>query len=175
MSDPSRSRFDRTLDIDDPSAVAVSRFEHINRETDLVDAKVLAGGTLEAKSDGKRIWIGLRPDNLCGWYPCFQTGMLSLGEALEGDPLEEVEGPCPGVDLIDQALLAEATLTVERLGDSLIATWVRSLPHRTFQYEGKEHKVYRKGTRKAKGLKALEAARAALAAEEKIAEGSMLS
>jgi len=175
MSDSSRSRFDRTLDIDDPSEVAVSRFEHINREAGLVDAKVLAGATLEARTEEKRIWIGLRPDNLCGRYPCFQTGLMSLGEALEGDPLEEVEGSCPGADPIDQALLAGATLTVERLGDALIATWVRSLPLRTFQYEGKEHRVYRKGTRKAKGLRVLEAALAALAAEEKVSEGSMLS
>jgi len=171
-----KNRFNRDLEVDDPSEVVLTRFQHLTRESDLVDARILAGGFLEASAEKNRIFVLLHSNFLSGRYPSFHIGLLSLGEALQGDPFEsDVPGECSGIDPIDQALLGGSTLTVEKLGSRLQATWIRSLPYRTFKYEGKEHRVYRQGARKAKGTKIIETATVALQEKELVIEGSLLA
>ena len=101
-----------------------------------------------------------------------------MGEALNGEPLEDIEGECPGIEPLDQELLKGSTLTVRGLGERLIAGWTRMLPERTYVHKGVMHRVHRTGTRTATGLitiKSRGVAKEALEATEAVAEGSILN
>jgi hypothetical protein len=176
---PDLTRFDHDIDIIDASeGPVVSRFERLDREVDLVDKAILGGSTLEVVAESNRIILALRPGGPSGKYPTLEVGLISLGEALNGDPLEDVEGDCPGIDPVDQELLKGSTLTITGLGTRLMAVWKRKLPERTFQYKGKPHRVHRTGTRTAVGVLANKSrgiAKEALEATEEIAEGSILN
>lgn len=176
---PELSRFDHDIDIIEPAEGPIaSRFERLDREVDLVDKNILSGSTLEVRAENKRIILALKPNGPSGKYPTLEVGLISLGEALNGDPLEDVEGESPGIDPVDQELLKGSTLTVMGLGERLIAVWRRTLPERTYHHKGKTHRVHRTGTRTATGLRAIKSrgvAKAALEATEAIAEGSILN
>lgn len=176
---PELTRFDHDIDIIEPSAgPVVSRFERLDREVDLVDRAILSGSTLEVRAEAKRIILALTPNGPSGKYPTIEVGLISLGEALNGDPLEDVEGECPGLDPIDQELLKGSTLTISGLGERLIAVWKRILPERTYRHKGVTHRVHRTGTRTATGAlshKSRGVAKSALEATEVIAEGSILN
>jgi hypothetical protein len=176
---PELTRFDHDIDIIDPSeGPVVSRFERLDREVDLIDRAILSGSTLEVRSDGTRIILALTPEGPSGKYPTLEVGLISLGEVLNGDPLEDVEGGCPGIDPVDQELLKGSILTIKGLGERLIAVWKRTLPERTYQHKGLTHRVHRTGTRTAVAIlshKSRGVAKSALEATEVIAEGSILN
>lgn len=177
MPDP--SRFERDIDVTDaPEGPVVSRFERLDREVDLVDKALLDGSTLEVKAENNRILLSLEPNGISGKYPTLEVGLISIGEALNGDPLEDVEGESPGLDPVDQELLRGTTLTVSGLGKRLIAVWKRVLPERAYKHKGVTHRVHRTGTRTASGLLAIKSrgvAKEALEANEEVAEGSILN
>ncbi len=176
---PELSRFDHDIDIAEPAeGPVVSRFERLDREVDLVDKALLDGSTLEVTAADNRILLTLKPSGLSGKYPTFEVGLISLGEALNGDPLEDVKGESPGLDPIDQELLKGTTLTVSGLGKRLIAVWKRVLPERTYKHKGVTHRVHRTGTRTAAdslSAKSRGVAKAALEAREEVVEGSILN
>jgi hypothetical protein len=176
---PELTRFDHDIDIIEPcTGPVVSRFERLDREVDLVDRAILSGSTLEVRAEGKRITLVLTPDGPAGKYPTIEVGLISLGEALNGDPLEDVEGECPGLDPLDQELLKGSTLTIKGLGERLIAVWKRILPERTYQHKGVTHRVHRTGTRTATAElshKSRGVAKEALEVTEAVAEGSILN
>ena len=176
---PELTRFDHDIDILEPSTgPVVSRFERLDREIDLVDRAILGGSTLEVRAEEKRIILTLTPNGPSGKYPTIEVGLISLGEALNGDPLEDVEGECPGIDPIDQELLKGSTLTIKGLGTRLIAVWKRILPERSYTHKKVVHRVHRTGTRTATGLlssKSRGVAKEALDVTEAVAEGSILN
>lgn len=176
---PELTRFDHDIDIIDLSnGPVVSRFDRLDREVDLVDRAILNGSTLEVRAEGTRIILALTPEGPSGKYPTIEVGLISLGEALNGDPLEDVEGECPGIDPIDQELLKGSTLTIKGLRERLIAVWKRTLPERTYQHKGLIHRVHRTGTRtsiaevshKSRGV-----AKESLEVTEMVFEGSILN
>jgi hypothetical protein len=173
------TRFDHNIDIIEPAeGPIVSRFERLDREVELVDHKIMQGFTLEAIAENGRINVSLKPNGPSGKFPSLEIGLISLGEFLDGSPLEDVEGEAPGIEPVDQELLKGATLTVQGLGQRLIAVWRRSLPERTFDHKGKTHRVHRTGTRTATSvvaIRTLGVAREALTMEEKVSEGTILN
>jgi hypothetical protein len=176
---PELTRFDHDIDIIESSTgPVVSRFERLDREVDLVDRAILGGSTLEVRAEAKRITLALVPNGPSGTYPTLEVGLISLGEALNGEPLEKVEGECPGLDPIDQELLKGSTLTIKGLGERLIAVWKRTLPERTYRHKNVVHRVYRTGTRTATShlyQKSRVTAKEALEVAEVVAEGSILN
>ena len=176
---PDLTRFDHDIDIIEPAeGPIVSRFGRLDREVELVDKTILNGSTLEARAENKRIIVTLMPNGPAGKYPTLEIGLISLGESLNGDPLEDVEGEAPGIDPVDQELLKGSTLTVMGLGQRLMAVWKRTLPERTYQHKGATHRVHRTGTRTATGqlsIKSMGVAKAALDVTEAVAEGSILN
>jgi hypothetical protein len=176
MPDP--TRFEREIDIDEPAeGPIVSRFDRLDRESELVDQVILSGSTLIARAEEGRISISLQPKGPTGKYPSFEVGLMTLGEHLEGAPLEGVEGEAPGVDLVDQELLKGVTLVIVGLGSRLMASWSRVLPERTFLHKGVSHRVYRTGVRTTTGVAAIRSigvAREALRAKENVSEGSIM-
>lgn len=173
------TRFDHNIDIIEPAAgPVISRFERLDWEVDLVDRAILSGSTLEVRAEVRRLILALTPNGPSGKYPTNEIGWISLGEALNGGPLEDVEGECPGLDPIDQELLNGSTLTISGLGERLIAVWKRILPERTYRHKGVVHRVHRTGTRTATAVlshKSRGVAKEALEVIESVAEGSILN
>lgn len=186
---PDLSRFDRNLDIEDPTEVATSRFERLDQELTTVDGLVSIGMPLHAVAVDGRISISCGPNGLKGTYPTFRVGLLTLGEYLsqaipdlnefrrQDFPALEtsVPGECPKEDPIDCSLIEGARLEVEASGGVLQATWTRRLPDKKYVANGRVHLAYQIGTRKARGSKVTEVALASLSATEVVIRGSLLS
>lgn len=169
-----QSRFDRDPDISDFTGVPSIRFDRLGQESRLIEARIRSGARLAASLAGDQIYACLEPDSLSGRYPSFHVALTSLGASLEGEGQEEVPGSVSDQDPIDQAFLDGNALTVEKLGFGLLATWVKSLPIRTFTDRGVIHRVYRKGVRKAKGDTILETCVLALRNDMTFLEGMLL-
>ena len=170
------SRYEREVDIEDPSVVPTSRFEHMSREVLHLQQAILDGSILDATLVDGGIQLVLTPNHLCGSYPSFEVGLVCLGEALESDaPLQEVKGVTLDSGPIESEFLRGAHLTVFPLGGYLLATWRRSLPIRSFEYQGKLHQVHRSGVRRAQGITLVETTLTAISGPEVIQEGSLLS
>jgi hypothetical protein len=181
MDEP-KSRFDHDVEVEEPGGPSLSRYQHLDQEMALLNRRLKQGGTaLEARAVDRRVEVSMGPKEakVTGKFPTFQTALICLGEALGGDPLDQPEGECPGIDPIDQALLEGAELRVTRVGVSnsgtcLKAVWKRKLEPRSFSHKGKQHKVYRIGSRTSIKAGVLEAAQRALMEEEYIHEGTVL-
>lgn len=181
MDEP-KSRFDHDVEVEEPGGPSLTRYQHLDQEMDLLNRRLKREGmALEARAVDRRVEVSMGPKEarVTGRFPTFQTALICLGEALDGEPLDQPEGECPGIDPIDQALLEGAELRVTRVGVSdsgtcLMAVWKRKLEPRSFSHNGKEHKVYRISSRTSVNSGVLEAAQRALLEEEHIHEGTVL-
>lgn len=168
------SRFERDLDIPCVVVLPTSRFDRIANKDKLVDTAILEGSTLLVDGTREGVRATLNPSKLSGRFPGFRVALECLGEALETKNLIEVEGDLTSDSQVDQALLEGKSLTVEKLGQDLIAIWEYPLPSRYFKFQGKSFEVYRRGRKTSKGTQVLEASQKALESEEKVIEGSVL-
>lgn len=165
-------RFSRDVDITDLSPVTSNRFERIEKEASSVE-KALGTSALQAEvRDGQ---VHMRLGSLETRGPTFNLGVVFLGEALQEDALVACsDKPLVLEGRLEGALSEGAKLLVEKLGPDFLASLARPLPERTFEDRGKQHRVYRRGLRKAKGSSLSEAITNAIEADEVVFEGSLL-
>jgi len=169
-----KNRFDRDIDIYEPTQ-GTSRFERFDRGLTFATRLILEGGELTASLVGDRVQV--RIGDREGLFPSFEIGVTCIGEAVEsGREVETVPGACSGESPVDNFLVGGGIVTVQPLGNRLHVTLNRKLPERTFVDKGVEHRVYRKGIRKAVGYELLKTVDAAfVAAREEVLEGSLMS
>lgn len=167
-----KSRFDREIDVAE-DYTPVDRFVRLDRGIEQVAKAILEGVDLELRAEKGSIHVKQGP--LEGLFHSSEQGLLALGDAADDEPFEANPGPCPGDSPLDRYLLEGGAMSVTKLGDHLFANGMRNLPHREYTYNGKTHKVYRKGFRKAKGSDLLVLLKEATEAQEEVLEGSILS
>lgn len=171
-----KSRFDRDVDPWEPTQ-ATSRFERLDKGPAIVERLIREkGGELVATLEDGRISVYF--GGYGGLFPSFNLGVEAIGEAFDEDSEEVVvtslPGACSSKAPVDQFLMDGGTLTITSLGNRLFVVATRKLPNRSFTYQGAEHHVFRKGTRRGQGDNLIEAIEATLASEEGVLEGSLL-
>jgi hypothetical protein len=172
-----KSRYHRGIEVIDHQVKPLTRYQRLDRVLTTVFREILVGSKLSAKAKDQRIHIFLGSKG--AWeFPTLELGLRSIGDLLEGNigALTTIEGECPGVDLIDQELLAGSSLSVFKFGDKVKICWIRSLPGQEVQLKSGVHYVTNKGVRTSiqEGSKLLDLIRRALAVTERIEKGSNL-
>lgn len=148
MSEP-KTRYQRRIDVPDPRAPRLTRYERFDQVFATVLKEVCSGSELRAEAKGRRILISLGTKGV--WeFPTLETGLRSIGDILEQNigAVTTIEGDCPGIDPLDQELLNGSFLCVSAFGDKVKVCWVRTLPAQEIGLKsGATHRVARTGIR----------------------------
>jgi hypothetical protein len=178
MSEP-KTRYHRGIEVIDFQVKPLTRYERLDRVFTTVLKEVMAGSDLKVVSQDKRIQISLGTKGT--WdHLTLEIGLRAIGDLLERNigAITPVAGECPGIDPIDQELLAGASLIVTRSHDKVKVCWIRTLPPQEVELKsGGKHLFNRKGTRVTiqEESNILELIRSALAAPEHIEKSSVLT
>jgi|WetSurMetagenome_2_1015567.scaffolds.fasta_scaffold362631_1 hypothetical protein len=176
MSEP-KTRYRRGIEVLDPQVKPLTRYQRLDRVLTTVFREILAGSDLSVEAKDQRIHISLGSKG--SWeFPTLELGLRSIGDLLEGNigAVTTIEGECPGVDPIDQELLAGSSLSVSNFGGKVKVCWIRSLPEQEVQLKSRSHRVTHKGVRTLiqDGSNPIDLIRDALSASERIEKGSNL-
>ena len=174
-----KTRYNRGVEVIDLQVKPLTRYERLDRVFTTVLRRVMSGYDLKVSSKDKRIQISLGEKDT--WdYPTLEIGLRAIGDLLEENigAITIVDGECPGIDPIDQELLAGASLLVTRSHDRVKTCWTRALAQDAINLKsGGKHLVNRMGVRVTlqEESNLLELIRSALAAPEHIVKSSVLT
>ena len=175
----SKTRYQRGIEIIDFKVKPLTRYERLDRVFTTVLKEVMSGCDLKVSSKDSRIQISLGTKGT--WeYPTLEIGLRAIGDQLEENigAITTVDGECPGIDPIDQELLAGAFLLVTRSHDKVKVCWIRTLPPQEIALKsGGKHLVNRKGVRVIiqEESNFLDLIRSSLSAPEHIERSSVLT
>jgi len=174
-----KTRYHRAVEVIDFQVKPLTRYERLDRVFTTVLKEVMDGSDLKVVAKDKRIQISLGEKGT--WdHLTLEIGLRAIGDLLERNigAITTVDGDCPGIDPIDQELLAGASLLVTRSHDKVKVLWVRMLsPQEVSLKSGGKHLVSRKGIRVTiqEESNILDLIRATLAAPEHIEKSSVIT